>query len=692
MKYLSVCSGIEAATVAWHGLGWEPVAFAEIEAFPAAVLAQHYPTVPNLGDLTKYREWPEELLVGVELLVGGTPCQAFSVAGQRRSLDDERGNLSLVYVNLYHHINEVRKRHGRPPAIALWENVPGVLSTKDNAFGCFIGGLLGCDEAPATESGKWDKAGFLSSETVRVGYRVLDAQYFGVAQRRRRVFLAAVPCELVERFGERACPSEILSLRESVLGNPPTRGAAWEGASRDTTSCTASRSGCVAGTLNGNGKAAGSATQQGAETGMLVAFGGNRSSGPLDVATSCLAHPSPNGRQDFASETFVACFHPTQDPISSTDGSAHAMGTGSKGGCSSHAVCVTGHRTHALTTRAAACEEDGTGRGTPITPAVAFKPSHYTRGKDGRPSEVTPPLSADADKGDQDTIVASPFTKAKRAQSSSDDESWVPGEVAPTQNQFDQGDTRATTVVAYNIHTSLATNGASETEWHTALRSRTPGQSENSTTTVVAFTQNSRDEVRQINGDGSVVGALSADAGMHQTNYLAYGVTTEQTPKFSEEKALTITRQSPTGGGQPQCVAFANRTRDGIKVPEVMKDGVVPALTNPGNGGRADAVNVVAPGPVQVQWASGGGKVENPTMQSLRSSAEYSYQFIRNAMQVRRLCPSECEALQGFPIGYTDVHYRKKPAADGPRYRALGNSMAVPCMWWLGHRIHQATR
>jgi DNA (cytosine-5)-methyltransferase 1 len=244
VKYLSVCSGIEAATVAWHGLGWEPVAFAEIEAFPAAVLEHHYPTVPNLGDLTKYREWPEELLAEVELLVGGTPCQAFSVAGKRQSLDDERGNLSLVYVNLFHHINEVRKRHGRSPAMALWENVPGVLSTKDNAFGCFIGGLLGCDEAAATESGKWDKAGFLSSETVRVGYRVLDAQYFGVAQRRRRVFLVAVPCELVERFGERVCPSEILSLRESVLGNPPARGAAWEGASRATAAGPASRSGC----------------------------------------------------------------------------------------------------------------------------------------------------------------------------------------------------------------------------------------------------------------------------------------------------------------------------------------------------------------------------------------------------------------------------------------------------------------
>jgi DNA (cytosine-5)-methyltransferase 1 len=142
---------------------------------------------------------------------------------------------------------------------------------------------------------------------------------------------------------------------------------------------------------------------------------------------------------------------------------------------------------------------------------------------------------------------------------------------------------------------------------------------------------------------------------------------------------------------QTNYLAFANRTRDGVKVPEVMKDGVTPALTNPGNGGRADAVNVLADAPVQVQWASGGGKVENPTMQALRTSAEHSYQFIRHAMQVRRLTPTECCRLQGFPDDHCDVTFRKKPAADGPKYRALGNSMAVPCMAWLGWRIHKAT-
>jgi DNA (cytosine-5)-methyltransferase 1 len=502
MKYISICSGIEAASTAWHGLGWTPLAFSEIEPFPSAVLAERHPSVPNLGDMSKYREWPEELLAECDLLVGGTPCQAFSVAGLRKSLDDERGNLSLIYVHLFHHINEVRKRHGRPPAIALWENVPGVLSTKDNAFGCFISGLLGVDDTIETQDGKWPKAGFLGSETVRVGYRVLDAQYFAVAQRRRRVFLVAVPCELVASLGERACPSEILSLRESVLGNPPTRGEALQAVA-----------GTIAGCSNGGG-----------------------ANGPGRTA-------------DDADTLVVSC---------------------------------------------------------PQTANTLTRRMHKG-------------INTTVDEG-QTPIISAPFTKAKRAQSVNDDESWVPGEVAPTQNQFDVGDTRATT--------------------------------------VVAFTQNSRDEVREIDGDGQIAGALSAEGGMHQTNYLA----------------------------------FANRTRDGVKLPEIMKDGVVPALTNPGQGGRSDAVNVLADAPVQVQWASGGGKVENPTMQALRTSAEHSYQFIRHAMQVRRLTPTECCRLQGFPDEHCDITFRKKPAADGPKYRALGNSMAVPCMAWLGYRIQQATQ
>ena len=121
MRYLSVCSGVEAATVAWHGLGWQPVAFSEIEKFPSQVLAHHYPDVPNLGDMTKYKEWNFGTS-GLDLLVGGTPCQSFSVAGLRKGLEDPRGNLALVYCGI---LDKFR------PKWFVWENVPGVLSSND---------------------------------------------------------------------------------------------------------------------------------------------------------------------------------------------------------------------------------------------------------------------------------------------------------------------------------------------------------------------------------------------------------------------------------------------------------------------------------------------------------------------------------------------------------------------------------
>ncbi len=118
MNYLSVCSGIEAATVAWHHMGWKPIAFSEIEKFPSQVLAHHYPQVTNFGDMTKYKEWQINDPIG--LLVGGTPCQSFSVAGLRKGLEDPRGNLALTYVGILDHFR---------PKWFIWENVPGVLSS-----------------------------------------------------------------------------------------------------------------------------------------------------------------------------------------------------------------------------------------------------------------------------------------------------------------------------------------------------------------------------------------------------------------------------------------------------------------------------------------------------------------------------------------------------------------------------------
>jgi DNA (cytosine-5)-methyltransferase 1 len=192
MKFGSVCSGIEAASVAWHPLGWQAAWLSEIEPFPSAVLAHHYPTVPNLGDMTLL---PERIASGEveapDLFCGGTPCQAFSVAGLRHSLDDDRGNLSLTFVEIANAIDNRRLDAGHVPAIIFWENVPGVLNTKDNAFGCFLGALAG-EDAPLDPAGKrWTNAGCVYGPQRTVAWRVLDAQYFGVAQRRRRVFVVA---------------------------------------------------------------------------------------------------------------------------------------------------------------------------------------------------------------------------------------------------------------------------------------------------------------------------------------------------------------------------------------------------------------------------------------------------------------------------------------------------------------------
>lgn len=190
--YGSVCSGIEAASVAWEPLGFKPLWFSEIEPFPCAVLTHHWPNIPNHGDMTNLAD---AILSGQipapDILVGGTPCQAFSVAGGRESLNDERGNLTLELVRLLDAIDFVRKGSGEQPAILVWENVPGILSTKDNALGCFLGTLAGESLPLQPAGGKWSNAGFVSGQKRKIAWRTLDAQFFGVPQRRRRIFLVA---------------------------------------------------------------------------------------------------------------------------------------------------------------------------------------------------------------------------------------------------------------------------------------------------------------------------------------------------------------------------------------------------------------------------------------------------------------------------------------------------------------------
>lgn len=494
MKYISICSGIESATVAFHPLGWKPLAFAEIEAFPSAVLAHHYPHVPNLGDMTRYREWPEELLAECELLVGGPPCQAFSIAGQRRSLDDERGNLTLTYVNLIDHIDTIRRKHGRDPIAALYENVPGIYSTRDNAFGCLVGAICGQDAPVETETGKWPTAGILWGEKRRVGYRTLDAQFFGLAQRRRRCFLLAVPNELVERVGDRACPSEILSIAESLRGDSPPRREAGE-------------------------------------------------------------KPAPTI-------------------------SAHTKGGG---GLGTDFELDGGLIAHSLRADGFDASEDGTGRGTPLVP-VAIQERAICENSDAGPDGA-----------------------------------------------------------------GFRTDGVSYT-----LEARTTPQ-------AVAFSCKD------------------------------YGVdASEISPTL---RAMGYDKSHANAGGQLAVAIPINMqaaAKNGAKSPNMVGVGIDgdPSPTLNTNDRHAVAVAF------DLRGCEGGAMLEGPhdTANIRAASGGSSRSYVAGPMQVRRLTVEECEALQGFPRGYTAITYRNKPAADGPRYKAIGNAMATPCMFWIGWRIDRALR
>ena len=274
MLFGSVCSGIEAASVAFSPLGWRAAWLSEIEPFPSAVLAYHYPSVPNLGDMTRL---PTAVLTGKaaapDVLCGGTPCQSFSVAGMREGLNDQRGQLTIKFVELADAIDHVRTSAGKPECITLWENVPGVLSDRGNAFGCFLGALSGEDCELQPPGGKWKDAGCVYGPKRTIAWRVLDAQYFGLAQRRRRVFVVA---SARNDFDPCAVLFESDSLRRDTA---PSREA------RQVAPTIPSR--CTAG--------GGLGTDFDCDGGVIQAFGGNNQSGPIDVATARNACASASG-------------------------------------------------------------------------------------------------------------------------------------------------------------------------------------------------------------------------------------------------------------------------------------------------------------------------------------------------------------------------------------------------------------
>lgn len=313
VRYGSVCSGIESATVAWRPLGWEPAWFAEIEPFPSAVLKHRYPGVLNRGDITKFKEWPDD---PIDALVGGTPCQSFSVAGLRKGMADPRGNLALVFLAI---VDRYR------PSWVVWENVPGVFSSvsheapdprepkNDVGMGSKKEGLEIEEEYDSEELHAFNCfLAALSELGYGYAYRVLDAQYFGVPQRRRRVFVVGHP------RGE--CARGVLFERESLSWNPPPGRKSGKGAS-----------GRISPSLVGSGRGTERPGDFRGQDPVIECYGGHRQS---EVASTIQGHAP---RIDWQTETFVT-----------------------------HSLNGEGHDT----------SEDGTGRGVPLTVGLGSDPLH----------------------------------------------------------------------------------------------------------------------------------------------------------------------------------------------------------------------------------------------------------------------------------------------------------------------------
>lgn len=360
MRYLSLFSGVEAATLAWAPLGWTAVGFSEIDPFCANLLKHYWPDVPNLGDVTRITDEMIASLGPIDLVMYGFPCQDASVCGNRQGLRNDDG--SATRSGLFYEATRIVRSAAQHCGCRwqVFENVPGLFSVNGGRdFAQVVGEITGLPVS--VPEGGWQKAGLVRNHRPdgwQFGWRTLDAVYAGVPQRRQRIFACGYLGYDISGV------AEVLFNAESMP---------WSsGPSRKK------RKG-----------AAGSAERRVAEQRSLdlgvVAYGGNDTQGSIDVACCLNAHPS-GSRMDFATETLVV-----EVPLAFQ---TRLLRNG-RGAPSKIVPCLS----------SAECDGHADTKPHVIIPAEAFKPSYYTRGKDGAPSETHPPKEADADKGDQDPVV-----------------------------------------------------------------------------------------------------------------------------------------------------------------------------------------------------------------------------------------------------------------------------------------------
>lgn len=545
-RYVSIFSGVEAATLAWEPLGWEPVAFSEIEPFPCAVLAERWPDIPNLGDITKI-DWKEEIDGAIDLVVGGSPCQSFSVAGKREGLKGASG-LMFEYIRC---VQELR------PRWFLWENVPGALTSEDGgAFGQLLREM--------------DELGY------SLAWRVLDAQFFGVAQRRRRLFL-------VGHLGAES-PAEVLFEPDCLSGNPQS--------SREKRKELARRAG--------------------------------RSAACAGFKYSAAPRANTIGYAEEQANTLTADWHaPAVLPLSGTGQHYMAM--------SQYGTEVAG----CLTARgdSSPCAD----RGQNIVCMTGTQAHCHIS------DEISGCLTAHMGKDDAPVVV---------------DGTNIQTYVCETAHSGSNG----LGVGMSDVFPTLDTSSGP------AVWAR-----ENGILSPFGFAQNVRNEVRIV-GDGTISGALAANPGMKQTTFVCTG----GTYPINEQVATRdkkLGRGTALGIGADGDSAFALMANHPHMV--AAGSGSEPIAMGDLNAHTAICRNVCP----TLKCGGDGAMVASETADKIMEA---------NPMLVRRLTPLECERLQGFPDGHTLIGWKGKPAEecpDGPRYKAIGNSMAVPVMKWIGTRI-----